>query len=316
MGPRTARGLKVKTDLVGAIDIGTNSTNLLISTSTGTRLQRMNTPTRLGAGLDSSGNLADDAVARTLECLSDYRARLDSFAVDKFRAVATSACRRAQNFPAFAHSAEMILGRPVELLSGESEGRLSHRGATSRVVGDALGHLVIDIGGGSTELIFARQEIEVVCSLEVGAVRLTEKHLLHDPPLPEELLNAIAEVQDSFSDACRETPQLAHSEHLIGCSGTILTIAAVEIGSPDLESEHVDGFHLSRAAVEDVFRTLATEPLTTRVHNPGLPRVRADIIVGGCCILVALLRTLEAQGLTVSSGNILDGICREIDITS
>ncbi|MGA0878895.1 MAG: hypothetical protein ACO3SP_07225, partial [Ilumatobacteraceae bacterium] len=137
-----------------------------------------------------------------------------------------------------------------------------------------------------------------------------ERHLRADPPQPEELINAIGDVQDLFTDSCRDLDGLADVDQLIGCSGTVVTVAAIELGGFDRRA--LQGFELSRAAVEDVFRTVATESLADRLHNPGLPPERADIIVGGCCALVAIMRALDAPSITVSTRNILDGLCAEL----
>jgi exopolyphosphatase/guanosine-5'-triphosphate,3'-diphosphate pyrophosphatase len=175
-----------------------------------------------------------------------------------------------------------------------------------------MGHVVVDIGGGSTEFAYGDVELRHTHSIDVGAVRLTERHLEHDPPRPEELLNAIGDVQDLFDDMIRAIPAMAGARQLIGVAGTIVTAAAVEIGMTTFDSARVHGFRFERGAVEDVFRTLATEPLADRVHNPGLPRERADVIVGGLCVLVGLLRRWDADEIVVSSRNILDGMCAEL----
>jgi exopolyphosphatase/guanosine-5'-triphosphate,3'-diphosphate pyrophosphatase len=172
--------------------------------------------------------------------------------------------------------------------------------------------MVIDIGGGSTEVMIGRDTLVDVRSLDVGAVRLTERHLAHDPPQPEELTNAIGDVQDLFTDTCRTMEGFAFVSQLIGCSGTILTVAAIELGLATFDRAALQGFVLTRAAAEDVFRTVATEALADRIHNPGLPRDRADIIVGGCCTLVAIMRALDAPEITISTRNILDGLCHEL----
>lgn len=293
---------------IAAVDIGTNTTNLLIADEQGRDVIRTATITRLGEGIDSRGRFDPGALERTLTCLAEYRGILDAHRIRRLRCVATSASRRAIDFPDFAREARRILGHEIELIDGREEGRLSYLGALSRVDHRPGDTLVIDIGGGSTEMAIGEGSPRAVHSLEAGTVRLTEKYIVSDPPHPEELVNTIADVQDLVSDACREFPDFESPTRVIGCSGTILTIAAVEIGSTHVPS----GFNLSRAAVEDVFRTLATESLADRIHNPGLPRQRADIIVAGCCILVGILRSLGIDTMTVSSGNILDGIAQEL----
>lgn len=297
-----------RSNLVGAIDIGSNSINLLITDRDGNVIERVNTTTRLGKGVGSKGTFDPESIDRTRACLTNYRTIISRHDIGSIRCVATSAARRVADFAAFAVAACDILGSEVEVITGEEEGRLAYVGALSRLDPVPGSNLVLDIGAGSTELSLGRDHPETVHSLETGAVRLTESHLRADPPLPEELTNAIAEVQDLVVDACRATPELRSPHRIIGCSGTIMSIAAVEIGSLDVPN----GFVLTRAAVEDVFRTLATESISDRIHNPGLSPQRADIIVAGCCILVGILRSLGGESVTVSSGNILDGICRSL----
>ena len=139
-------------------------------------------------------------------------------------------------------------------------------------------------------------------------MRLTEKHLVSDPPAPEELSNAIAEATDLFEDLWRSVPEMRSARTVVGLAGTITTIAAVEIGLVEWDRDVIHHFHLTRDAAEDVFRTLATEKLADRIHNPGLEPARADVIVGGCCVLVALFRTLGIDEMLVSEADILDGL--------
>lgn len=297
---------------IAAIDIGTNSTNLLIVDHNGKTLERQVNVTRLGQGVDKARTLSPEAIDRTIECLARYRELLDAYDLPRLRVVASSASRDSINREVFFDQAEQVLGVRPELLSGEEEARLAYRGCTSNVDIDKNGHLIIDIGGGSTELISGTTQLAYAQSIDAGAVRMTERHLQHDPPLPEELLNAIGEVQDLFEDVLRTSPSMAHVRQIIGTAGTIVTIAAVELGQQVFDADELHGFRLTREAIEDVFRTLATESLTDRIHNPGLPRERADVIVGGCCVLVALMRTLDADELIVSTNNILDGVCAEL----
>lgn len=295
-----------------AIDIGTNSTNLLIVDSDAEILERRVTVTRLGQGVDRTRVLAPEAIERTIICLQTYRTILDQYENMPLRIVASSACRDANNRDEFFDRTEQVLGLRPTLISGPQEAHLSYRGCTTNLTPDPAGHLIIDIGGGSTELIVGHDRLIEAFSLDVGAVRITERHLHHDPPLPEELVNAIGEVRDLFDDLTRESAFLAHTRQIIGTAGTIVTVAAIELGLPGLDTSVLHGSILSRDAIEDVFRTMATEKLSDRIHNPGLPRERADVIVGGCCVLVALMRSLEANELVVSTNNILDGMCAEL----
>ena len=297
---------------VAAIDIGTNSTNLLIVNRDGRTLERRVTVTRLGEGVDQTRVLSPEAVKRTLSCLTVYRDLLNQHDSPQLRIVASSAARDALNRDEFFDQAEEVLGVRPELVSGEKEARLTYLGCNSQLAPNPNGHLIIDIGGGSTELIVGTSQLLQAHSIDVGAVRITERHLRHDPPQPEELLNAIGEVQDLFDDVLRMNPSIKDVQQIIGTAGTIVTVAAIEIGQQVFDANELQGFHLTRDAIEDVFRTLATEPLVDRRHNPGLPPERADVIVGGCCVLVALMRALDAQELIVSTHNILDGVCAEL----
>jgi exopolyphosphatase/guanosine-5'-triphosphate,3'-diphosphate pyrophosphatase len=297
---------------VAAVDIGTNSTNLLVVGAGGEELERVVTVTRLGQGVDKSRRLAPEAIERTLARLAHYRSVIDGHGVGATRAVATSACRDAENREEFFDAAEAVLGVRPELISGDEEGTLAFAGAVSGLAGVRPPHVVVDIGGGSTELMIGGDTLEQVRSLDVGSVRLTEALLHGDPPRPEELSNAIALVSDHLDDVIREVPGLMDTSGLVGIAGTITTIAAVEIGLPTFDPTVVHGYTLTKAAAEEVFRTLASEPLADRLHNPGLPPERADVIVGGCCVLVAVMRRLHATQLTVSVHSLLDGVADQL----
>jgi exopolyphosphatase / guanosine-5'-triphosphate,3'-diphosphate pyrophosphatase len=296
-----------------AIDIGTNSTNLLIVHADGRRDRRV-TITRLGRGVDRARRFDPAAVERTLATLRDYRAVLDEHGILRLRVGATSGSRDAEDRDEFFARAADVLGTKPELLSGDDEGRLSFLGATSDL-DPALGpYLVVDIGGGSTEFVIGTAEPDASVSIDVGAVRLTESTLHSDPPAPEELANAIALVQTDLDDALREAPAIGEAAVAVGVGGTITTLAAIELGLAEPEPGAIHGFALTRHAAEDVFRTLATEPLADRIHNPGLPRDRADVIVGGACALVTLMRRLQLREIRVSERSILDGLVDDDDL--
>lgn len=297
---------------VAAIDCGTNSTRLLISEG-GRTLDRRMVITRLGRGVDATGELAPDAIDRTVAVLREYRTAMDEHAVERVRITATSAARDATNADVFFDTAEAVVGTRPELLSGIEEGQLSFAGATAALHPDLGPFLVVDIGGGSTECMVGTEQAEVVRSFDVGCVRLTEKHLTSDPPAPEELSNAIAEAAAWFDDLLREVPAAVAARTVVGLAGTISTVAAVEIGIPEYDREQIHHFRLTRAAIEDVFRTLATERLADRLHNPGLEAARADVIVGGCCALVAFVRTLGIEEVLVSESDILDGLVASLE---
>jgi exopolyphosphatase / guanosine-5'-triphosphate,3'-diphosphate pyrophosphatase len=297
---------------VASIDIGTNSTRVLVARPAANGqldiVDRRNTITRLGQGVGASGRLADEAVERTLACLRGYREILDASGVDHVRVAATSASRDAANREEFFAAVEGVVGVRPALLSGDEEGRLSFLGATGDL-DHALGpFLIVDIGGGSTEFIVGTDEVEGVMSVDVGCVRLTEKFLEHDPPQPEELTAAISLTDTHLEDVVREIPAAGEARTLVGLAGTITTVAAVEIGLAEYDRDAIHHFRLTRDAAEDVFRTLATEPLADRIHNPGLEEARADVIVGGCCVLVAIFRRFGFDEMIVSEADILDGL--------
>ncbi|HEY6416481.1 MAG TPA: exopolyphosphatase, partial [Acidimicrobiales bacterium] len=224
------------------------------------------------------------------------------------RVAATSASRDAANRDELFDAVEALIGTRPELLSGDEEGGLSFTGATAELDPASGPFLVVDIGGGSTEFIVGTDRVEGVMSVDIGCVRLTEKFLHHDPPQPEELSACISLTDAYLDDVVREIPAAAEASTLVGLAGTVTTVAAVEIGLETYDRDRIHHFHLTHEAAEDVFRTLATESRADRIHNPGLEEARADVIVGGCCVLVALFRHLGFDEMIVSEADILDGL--------
>ena len=298
-------------EALAAIDIGSNSTNLLIVDQAGKTLERIVRSTRLGANLTTTGVLSAESIQRTLESLNEYEVLIKRHNVLSRRTVATAACRVAKNTDEFFAAVKKVSGAEPELISGEIEGALSFVGATS-TFSDKSPTLVIDIGGASTELMVGSETLDFAVSLPFGAVNVTESELHRDPPRPEELTNAISLVSDAVDDVAHNYPQVSQVDRIVGVAGTIVTVAAVEVGQKVFDTNSLHELRLTRQAVEDVFRTLATEPLKDRVFNPGLPSDRADIIVGGCCVLVAVMRRLQISELVVSQYNLLDGLIAEL----
>jgi exopolyphosphatase / guanosine-5'-triphosphate,3'-diphosphate pyrophosphatase len=297
---------------VAAIDCGTNSTRLLVVDAGGATLERLMRITRLGQGVDATGRLAADAIGRTVAVLTEYRAVLDRLGVERVRMTATSAARDAANRDDFFDAAEATVGVRPELLGGEEEARLSFVGATAGLDPAQGPFLVVDLGGGSTEFAVgtpgpASPGPEGVASVDIGCVRITEKFLHSDPPAPEELSGALTVVRDYLDDVARALPAASGAACLVGLAGTVSAVAAVELGI-DYDRDRIHHFRLSRRAVEDVFRTLATETRAQRVHNPGLERERADVIVGGVVVLAAVMRYFTFDECLVSEADILDGL--------
>jgi exopolyphosphatase / guanosine-5'-triphosphate,3'-diphosphate pyrophosphatase len=296
---------------VAAIDCGTNSTRLLVSRD-GESVERLMRITRLGQGVDATGRLAPEAVERTTTVLTEYREVMDRHGVERVRITATSAARDAENRDDFFAPAEAIVGARPELLSGLEEGRLSFAGATAELDPATGPFLVVDIGGGSTEFAVGTAECEGALSIDIGCVRLTEKFLHHDPPRPDELSACLSVVQTYLDDVARDLPAVTDATTFVGLAGTVSTVAAVELGLADYDRDAIHHLALSHEAVEDVFRTLATETRAQRLENPGMEAARADVIVGGACILVKLMRHWGLETCLVSEADILDGLVASI----
>lgn len=295
---------------VAAIDIGSNSTNLLVVDGDGNEIVREVNVTALGEGVARTSTLSPAAVERTMRVISRYA---DIVATHEARVhiTGTAACRMATNTAEFFAQVQRVTGVAPRLLSPRDEARLAYLGATTSLPAvDGL-TMVVDIGGASTELTVGTSEVLDSVSLPFGVVTLTEAELHRDPPRAEELSNAISIVGDAVDNAVIERPVLADAQRVVGVAGSIVTIAAVELGLHTFDAARLHGMQLTKDAAEDVFRTLATESLADRVHNPGLPVERAGVIVGGCCLLVAIMRRLGLDHIIVSTHNLLDGVVHE-----
>ena len=315
---------------VAAVDIGTNSVRLLVADVSGpgreavlTTIERRTQITRLGQGVNESRRLDPEAIARTVGVLTEYQAVIAAHDVSRVRMTATSASRDATNRDEFFDPVEQVMGLRPELLSGEDEASLEFLGATAGLAAPAgLGataglaapepYLVVDVGGGSTEFIAGVDQPSELMSIDVGCVRLTEQFLHSDPPSPEELSVAVSVVRDHLTDVDRTVTGAAHAKTLIGTAGTVWTMGAIELGVDASDSERIHHFRLSRAAAEEIFRTLATEPVSRRKHNPGLEPGRVDVIVGGAVVVVSILRHFGFPEMLVSEADILDGLARSL----
>ena len=294
-------------ELVAAVDCGTNSTRLLIGDGRRS-VERLMRITRMGEGVDATGRLAPQAIDRVVGVLREFRSSMDRHGVTRCRVTATSAARDAANRDEFFDVAEAVLGHRPELLSGIEEGRLSFAGATTDLDPVDGPFLVLDIGGGSTEFVVGTTEVEGTLSCDIGCVRLTEQWIEHDPPLPEELVACLSIAEGHVDDVLRVVPAAAGARTLVGLAGTVSCVAAVEIGLATYDRDRIHHFRLSREAVEDVFRTLATETRAERLENPGMEEDRADVIVGGLAILVKVMRQMGFDECLVSESDILDGL--------
>ena len=284
---------------VGVVDLGTNSTRLLVADVNDGHVDevaRRLTITRLGEGVDERRKLLPSPVARVRNVLSDYRRELEQLGAERVLAIGTSAVRDADNGEAFLGEVEWSYGFKSRLLSGEEEAELTRRGvANGRVLGDET--VVLDVGGGSTELITVRDRV----SLDLGCVRLTERHLRSDPPAREELEAAARAVREALPDW---SPRDA-----IGVAGTVTSLAALELGAYDPERIH--GYRLSRESIERQLVQLASLPLAERRELPGLEPERAPVIVAGALIVHEVLDRYGLDELEASERDLLHGAALE-----
>ncbi len=287
---------------VAAVDLGTNSTRLLVADVEDGRLSevaRRLTITRLGEGVDARRRLLPVPITRVRNCLVDYRRELESLGATRTLAIGTSAVRDAENGEAFLGEIEWSYGFTTRLLDGDEEAALMARGVLAeRPAPDDV--LLVDIGGGSTELVrCAGGEVAFATSLDVGVVRLTERHLLSDPPAPRELLAAAMEIGDLLPDL---DPAAA-----IGVAGTVTTLAALDLGLPAYDPERTHGHVISHDAVEDWLARLARMTVAERLDLPAMEPGRAPVIVAGVLILREILERYGLREIEASEHDILQG---------
>ena len=280
------------------IDIGTNSVLLLLARrrADGTLevARDQSTITRLGQGAGASGMLAPEAIVRTLECLQGYR-EVAAAAGATLTAVTTEGVRMARNQAAFLEPAAELLGQPVRLLSGDEEAELSYL-SVARETPEGGPLRVLDIGGGSTELVVGEGlELRSAVSHPVGSVRLTERLITADPPTAA----MVAAVHDAALTAFRAGPPVAPHPVLHGLAGTVTTVAALLLGLQVYDRARVDGARFTREQVLALRDALAAEALEQRCARPCLERGRADVIVAGVTILLAALEFCGAGTLVV-----------------
>ena len=294
---------------VAAVDIGTNSARLLVADTSGRELARPMRITRLGQGVDVTGELAPEAIARTVQVLAEYRALCDVHAVGRLRVTATSAARDARNREQFFDAVERSLGARPELISGEEEARLSFLGATADLPLRDAPFLIMDIGGGSTELALGTSEPEASVSLPLGCVRMSERHLRSDPPGADELAACFADIEATLAGAA--VVDRARAKTVVGLAGTVTTLSALQLGLTTYDATRTHHSTLTREQVERSFEQLSRADLARRrqlLAEPG----RAEVIVGGAAVLLSLLRVLDVPSLLVSEHDILDGLVASV----
>jgi exopolyphosphatase / guanosine-5'-triphosphate,3'-diphosphate pyrophosphatase len=301
---------------VAVVDIGTNSTRLLVAAVEGGRvvdeLARRSTVTRLGAGVDAGGRLQDDAMERVYATLDEYRREIDEHGAKRAVAVMTSAVRDAANGREFADEVATRFGLEPHILAGEDEARLTFLGAMSeRDRSDRTRTLVIDIGGGSTELVIGEgHEMGFHVSTQAGVVRQTERHLHSDPPEPDELDALRADVREIVSAAV-PTEEFRAVEHGIAVAGTATQLAAIAQALEPYDPERVHGYVITAAERDRLLAQLAAVPLDARCRTPGLDPARAPTIVAGASILTVVMELFGLDRVEVSEHDILRGAAME-----
>ena len=290
---------------VGAVDMGTNSTRLLVADVDGADLaevERLLRITRLGDRVDADGRLSDAGMERVHAVLEGYAARARELGAERVMATATSAVRDADNGSEFLADVRQQHGFETRLLSGREEAELTYRGVTSRLAAGP-GTLVCDIGGGSTELVLGGPAgVLDATSLDVGCVRMSERCLRSDPPTAAEL----AELREAVA-ALLPREITSRTSTLVGVAGTVTTLATIALGLDREIPEEIDGHALAAATVEALLGQLAAVPLAERREVRGLMPERAPTIVAGAAIAAEVLRATGAGRMLVSERDILHG---------
>lgn len=298
---------------VAAIDVGTNSTRLLVAEQAagGFRtIDRRMTITRLGEGVDRRRVLAPDALARTVATIADYAAACGEYGVTSLRVTGTSAVRDAHNRQEFFTAVKTLTGTEPEMLSPEAEARAAFRGTVFDL--DIPGPvLVVDIGGGSTELIYGSEYPDAIVSLDVGCVRMLEKHLHSDPPAEAELEALRAEVTAALAHGRTQLGSPVGAR-LVGVAGTVTTLAVLKAGLAAYDPQVTHHSTLTHGDVRRLARRLASLTYDQRTRIKGLEPGRVDVIVAGAAILQCVLEVFDAPEVLVSEKDILDGLVLEL----
>lgn len=294
---------------VAAIDCGTNSIRLLIADLSSERLievDRRLTIVRLGQGVDATGRFAPEALTRTFAACEEYAAAVTSYDVERIRFVATSAARDVTNAEEFFAGVRARLGVDPQVISGAEEAALSFRGATADLPGAEPPYLVADIGGGSTELVLGGDDgVHHAESLDMGSVRMTERHLHSDPPTGDEIAAATRDI-DSLLDATDVPVEQART--LIGVAGTVTTVAAVALELPDYDRDAVHHARLDNQQLTKATSWLVASSRAERAECKAIHPGRIDVIGAGALILDRLARRLHTDDVLVSEHDILDGV--------
>ncbi|TJZ42515.1 Ppx/GppA family phosphatase [Streptomyces piniterrae] len=326
---------------VAAIDCGTNSIRLLVADADPesgeiTDLDRRMEIVRLGQGVDRTGRLAPEALERTFAACRQYAAVIKELGAERIRFVATSASRDAENRADFVRGVVDILGVQPEVITGDQEAEFSFTGATKELAGRAdvaAPYLVVDIGGGSTEFVLGDGSVRAARSVDVGCVRMTERHLLRDgaahpspdhrpstsashaslidPPTPGQITAIKADIAEAL-DRAEETVPLGEAATLVGLAGSVTTVAAIALGLNSYDSEAIHHSRLSLAKVQEITGDLLASTHAERAAIPVMHPGRVDVIAAGALVLLSIMERTGAEEVVVSEHDILDGIAWSI----
>ncbi|MEU6605076.1 Ppx/GppA phosphatase family protein [Streptomyces shenzhenensis] len=305
---------------VAAVDCGTNSIRLLVADAdraTGelVDLDRRMTIVRLGQGVDRTGRLAPEALERTFAACREYAAVIKEHGAERLRFVATSASRDAENRDEFVRGVLDILGVEPEVITGDQEAEFSFTGATGELKGRddlARPYLVVDIGGGSTEFVVGAERVRAARSVDVGCVRMTERHLVRegvvsDPPTEEQVAAMRADIEAAL-DLAEETVPLREARTLVGLAGSVTTVSAIAQELPAYDPARIHHSRISRDRVAEITGWLLRSTHAERAAIPSMHPGRVDVIGAGALVLLAIMDRTAAPEVLVSEHDILDGI--------
>ncbi|MFI8928593.1 exopolyphosphatase [Streptomyces sp. NPDC053474] len=309
---------------VAAIDCGTNSIRLLVADAdpaTGelVDLDRRMQIVRLGQGVDKTGRLAPEALERTFAACREYAAVIKEHGAQRTRFVATSASRDAENREEFVRGVLDILGVEPEVISGDQEAEFSFTGATKELTGRAdleTPYLVVDIGGGSTEFVVGDAGVRAARSVDVGCVRMTERHFVRDgavtdPPTAEQLAAVRADIAAAL-DLAEETVPLREARTLVGLAGSVTTVAGIALGLDAYESAAIHHSRVSYEQVKAIVERLTHSTHAERAAIPVMHPGRVDVIAAGALVLLSIMERVGAREVVVSEHDILDGIAWKV----
>ncbi|MEV1081071.1 Ppx/GppA phosphatase family protein [Streptomyces sp. NPDC050211] len=309
---------------VAAIDCGTNSIRLLVAdvdpqSGQLVDLDRRMTIVRLGQGVDRTGRLAPEALERTFAACREYAAVIKEHGAERLRFVATSASRDAENRDEFVRGVLDILGVEPEVISGDQEAEFSFTGATKELAGsDHLDkpYLVVDIGGGSTEFVVGEEHVRAARSVDVGCVRMTERHLVRDgvvsdPPSEQQIAAMRADI-DAALDLAEQTVPLREARTLVGLAGSVTTVSAIAQDLPEYDPAAIHHSRVSHDRVREITERLLHSTHAERAAIPSMHPGRVDVIGAGALVLLSIMERIGAEEVVVSEHDILDGIAFKV----